>query len=102
MGVIINGSFQTSKLGCPICNADLLPPDPSICEHIAFYWVLGPTEDPFFEFLLPEHEIAPDSLLDANQLAIISKERNLQIHLLDEENADYPTQIILGIRQVAS
>lgn len=93
------GTFSATDLSCPICQTVLLPPDPNICEHIAFYWVLGPTEDPFFEFLLPEYEIAPDDLMDEGNLVKLSKKYDLQIHALDEENAEYPTQVILGVSQ---
>ena len=99
---IKKGSFDPSKLVCPVCDADLLPPDPNICEHIAFYWVLGPAEDPFFEFILPEYTIAPDDLLDTKRLQKNTQENELKIYALEEQGADYPTQIILGVKQGSS
>jgi hypothetical protein len=100
MASVVGGWFTPEKLVCPECGADLLPPKPNICEHIVYYWVLGPTEHPFFEFLSPKFKIAPDDLLDSNRLVKISQEHDLKVYVFDEQDADYPTQIILGIRQV--
>ena len=91
--------FTHEKLDCPVCDSDLLPPKPNICEHIVFYWVLGPTDHPFFEFLSPKVQIAPDDLLATNRLPKIAQEHDLKIYALEEQDTDYPTQIILGIRQ---
>ena len=91
--------FTREKLSCPVCDTDLLPPKPNICEHIVFYWVLGPTDHPFFEFLSPKVQIAPDDLLATNRLPKIAQEHDLKIYALEEQDTDYPTQIILGIRQ---
>ena len=91
--------FTYEELNCPVCDSDLLPPKPNICEHIAFYWVLGPTDHPFFEFLSPKVQIAPDDLLDTTRLPKIAQENDMKIYALEEQGADYPTQIILGIKQ---
>lgn len=91
--------FTHEKLGCPVCDSDLLPPKPNICEHIAFYWILGPTDAPYFEFLSPKVQITPDDLLDSDRWLKIAQEHDLKIYELEEQDADYPTQIILGIRK---
>jgi len=91
--------FTYEKLGCPVCDSDLLPPKPNICEHIVFYWVLGPTENPVFEFLSPIVQIAPDDLLDSDQWSKIAQEYDMKIYALEEQDADYPTRILLGIKK---
>lgn len=94
--------FTHEKLTCPVCEADLLPPKPNICEHILFYWVLGPADPPSFEFLSPTIKLAPDDLLDTTRLPKIAQENDLKIYALEEQGADYPTQIILGVKQGSS
>ncbi|MBC8554766.1 MAG: hypothetical protein H8D23_34575 [Candidatus Brocadiales bacterium] len=90
--------FTHEKLGCPVCDSDLLPPKPNICEHVVFYWVLGPTENPFFEFLSPNVQLAPEDLLDSGRWSKIAQEHDLKIYALEEQDADHPTRIILGIQ----
>jgi hypothetical protein len=98
MGEVLSGSFQVSKLICPVCKVDLRPPNPTICDHIAFYLVHGPADEPFFEFLHPDYELSTDKILSTGSLKRISGKYEFDVYVLDEEDANYPTQIILGLR----
>jgi len=99
MQTIHYGIFNALDLCCPICRTGLVPPEYDRCEHIALYWVHGPADEPFFEFVLPEYGVLAEDLLDSEKLQTLAEDLRLQIQVLDEQGADYPTQIILGIKQ---
>jgi hypothetical protein len=99
MKTLVKGTFSSTELPCPICGVSLLPPTPNICEHLVFYLVHGPVDDPFFEYLHQDFSILPDDVLETGGQKRVAEKHNLAVYVLDEEDADYPTQIVLGIRQ---
>jgi hypothetical protein len=99
MSTIIEGSFTSHEFSCPVCGLNLVPPVTKYCDHIAFYCVVGPVDDPFFEYQAAEIVLTMDDILSEEKLLNIQEENGLSIHKFTEQDAYYPTEIILGIKQ---
>jgi len=98
MTKIIEGSFTSESLACPICELSLSPPVSKYCDHIAFYCVLGPVDDPFFEYQATEVVLTLDDILTEENLPKVQAGSGLSIYEFTEQVAYYPTKIILGVK----
>ncbi len=94
---INEGSFTGDTLACPVCGFSLLPPVQEYCEHIAFYCVQGPVDDPFIEYQVDGVNIDIDSMLSDMKWLEVGNEYALSIYKFTEQDAYHPTSIILGI-----
>ena len=94
---IIEGSFTGDTLACPICGLSLVPPVQEYCNHIAFYCVQGPVDDPFIEYQVEGINFEIDNMSSDKNWLEVGTEYTLSIYKLTEQHAYYPTTIILGI-----
>ena len=97
MNKLLEGSFTRDELGCPICGFNLLPPVHEYCEHIAFYCVQGPVDDPFMEYQVEGINLEIENMSSDKKWLEVGSEYALSIYKLTEQDASYPTTIMLGI-----
>lgn len=97
MGRIIEKQFKTKELCCPVCGFSLAPPVAEYCEHIAFYCVQGPADDPFIEYQVHGMNFDLDNISSDEKLLEIGAKHTLTIFKFAEEDAYYPATIFLGI-----
>jgi hypothetical protein len=97
MTKINKGSFTSESLTCPICDVSLIPPVAKYCEHIAFYCVHGPVDDLIVEYHVDGVDLDIDSISTNKNWLEVGSEYNLSIYKFTEQDAYYPTTIILGI-----
>ena len=50
MPQIFEKMFTNENLACPVCGLCLVPSASKYCDHIAFYCLQGPTDDPFLGY----------------------------------------------------
>ena len=98
MKQIIKESFGGDDLHCPVCGHSLLPPVQYYCDHIAFLCVQGPVDDPYMEYLAQGTKLNVDDISSKKKLVKVGDEKGLSIYELTEQDAHYPTIIILGVK----
>jgi hypothetical protein len=98
MTQIIDGSFTSESLNCPVCERDLLSPGRGYCEHIAFFCVQDPVDDPQMEYLSEGLRLNVDDISSKKKMLKVGEEEGLSIYELTEKDAHYPTIIILGVK----
>ena len=94
---IIEESFTGGTLACPICGLRLIPSASKYCEHITFFCVQGPVDDPFIEYQVDGVNFDIDSISSNKKWLEVGSEYALSIYKFTEQDAFYPTTIILGI-----
>ncbi len=97
MAEIIEGSFTGDTLACPICGLKMAPPVSKYCDHIALYCVKGPTDDPFIEYQVDGLNFEIENMSSDKQWLEVGTEYALSIYKLTEQDAYYPTTIMLGV-----
>jgi hypothetical protein len=95
--MLISDYFTQPELKCPKCN-QLLPPDGSCCQHIAFYCVIGPTEAPCFQYIDNGLTVSLDEVYDENSCRKLGERLGILVYHLTETDAYHPTIIVLGVK----
>ncbi len=89
--------FSGDELDCPVCGQSLVPPIHEYCDHIAFYCVHGPVDDPFIEYQVDEIELDLDKISNDMNWLEVGSNYALSIYKYIEQDAYYPAIIVLGI-----
>jgi hypothetical protein len=97
MARIIEDTFDKEDLRCPVCGLSLVPPVQEYCDHIALYCVQGYLEDSFIEYHVDGISLDIDNMSSDEKWLEVASEYTLSIYKFTEQDAHYPTTIILGI-----
>ena len=94
---IVEKMFTGGELGCPVCGQSLVTPVQEYCDHIAFYCVHGPVDDPVIEYQADEIELDLDKISSDKNWLEVGSNYALSIYKYIEQDAYYPTTVILGV-----